>query len=162
MASKLIMDCVRAILERDWKIAFIESATAGRMCSEFALAPDSGRILRGAICCYEIFVKEQFLHVPHSMISHHTPESREVTEALAKSGSKLFNTNVTVAVTGLTAPGGSETKEKPVGTMFLHVLVNGRSFTRREVFQGPPESIILQATDSAAGLILDAIKTIKN
>lgn len=162
MASRLVVDCVRAIIERNWKIAFVESATAGRMCAEFALAPDSGRILRGAICCYEVFVKEQFLHVPQSMISLHTAESHEVTEVLARNGARLFNTNITVAVTGLVTPGGSETKDKPVGTMFLHVLINGKGSARREVFSGGPEAIILQTVDSAARLILDTLPTTNN
>lgn len=44
--------------------------------------------------------------------------------------------DIQVAVTGLTMPGGSETQEKPVGTMFIHALIKGKPVAVREVFKG--------------------------
>lgn len=158
MPSTAVIDCAQVIAKNNWNIAFIESATAGRMCVEFALSPLSGKILRGGISCYEAFIKEQILHVPHKLIKVYTAESAEVTEALAKSGLKLLNADITVAVTGLTTPGGSETDEKPVGTMFLHIIFPKGSLSHREVYSGTPESIMLQATDTAARLIVEHLK----
>lgn len=160
MASQLVTDCAIAIAEKGWKIAFVESATAGRMCAEFALTPSSGMILRGGISCYEFFVKEQLLHIPKAVIEKYTAESAEVTSLLAKGGAKLFNTAITVAITGLTSPGGTETKQKPVGTMFINIIAKGREIAHREIFKGTPEEIILQAIDKAAGLIIKEIATI--
>ena len=157
MPSQTVTDCAKKIAEKKYNIAFIESATAGRMCCEFALTPDSGKILRGGISCYEVFVKENILKVPHTLITRCTAESAEVTEALAISGRKLLTADITVAVTGLTTSGGSETIEKPVGTMFLHVILPETTITHREVFQGDPEKIILQTIDTAAMLIADNI-----
>lgn len=161
MSSKIVTDCAAAIAQNGLNIAFIESATAGRMCSEFALTEFSGDILRGGLASYEVFVKEQILHVPRRLIDLYTPESPEVTAAMATGGDKLFNADITVAVTGLTTPGGSETAEKPVGTMFLHVLYKGQGIAQRDLFKGDPESIILQTVDSAAALIIRAIKLMK-
>lgn len=154
MPSKLVTDCAQALSSKGLKIAFIESATAGHICSEFSLTPSSGEILRGGICCYEIFVKEQILHVSRNLIEKYTAESAEVTEALAKGGFRLFNAPVTVAVTGLTSPGGSETREKPVGTMFIHIIAGRKIIAHREVFEGTPESILQQTVEKVAELIL--------
>jgi len=153
MQSEKVTACASAIAEKKWKIASVESATAGRMCSEFSLTEYSGDILRGGISCYEVFIKENILKVPHALIEAHTPESAPITESLANQAQKLFNSEITVAVTGLTAPGGSETPEKPVGTMFVHVLYPGGALAHREVFDGHPEQIVLQAIDRAAALI---------
>lgn len=136
-----------------WNIFFVESATAGRMCAEFALTEESGKILRGGISCYEVFVKEQVLKVPHKLIEDFTPESAEVTASLAGHAAKLFNAKVTVAVTGLTTPGGSETPEKPVGTMFFCIIMPGGTFEHREVFTGTPEEIIMKSVETVAQLI---------
>lgn len=114
MPSEFVMKCSKVLAAKEWNIAFAESATAGRMSAEFSMTKESGKILRGGIACYEVFVKEQILNVPQK----YTPESAEVTRKLAEQMSKLFNAKVTVAVTGLTTPGGSETPEKPVGTFF--------------------------------------------
>lgn len=62
-----------------------------------------------------------------------------------------------VAVTGLTTPGGSESINKPVGTMYLHIITANGEIAHREVFPGTPEEIILRAIDRAAGLITDIL-----
>lgn len=154
MEPYLLQKCADEIAKRNYKIAFIESATAGRMCAEFALTSHSGEIIRGGLVCYSVFVKEQFLNVPHKMIEVYTPESQEVTDLLAKNGSKLFNSEITVAVTGLTTAGGSESGAKPVGTMFLAIKINNNFINHRELFIGSPEQIILQTINKAAELII--------
>jgi nicotinamide-nucleotide amidase len=157
MPSQLIIDCCKKIAEKNWKIAFVESATGGRMCAEFALVEGSGEILRGGLSCYEVFVKENILKVPHELIEQYTPESAEVTESLAVHACHFFKTDIVVAVTGLVSPGGSETPEKPVGTMFLHIILPEKDVAHREVFNGSPEEIVLKTVDKAAKLIQDAI-----
>lgn len=155
MPSDIVKNCSSIIAAAGWNIFFVESATAGRMSSEFALTEESGRILRGGIACYEVFVKEQILKVPHKLIEDFTPESAEVTAALARQSAKLFNAKITVAVTGLTAPGGSETPEKPVGTMFFCIIMPGGTIEHREVYEGSPEEIIMRSIDTVAQLILE-------
>lgn len=157
MPSKIVIDCAARIASKNLTIAFIESATAGRMCCEFALSPDSGKILRGGMSCYDLFVKENILNVPHEIVEACTPESAEVTRALANGGVELLEADITVAVTGLTAPGGSENREKPVGTIFLYIVLPDRYLAHRDVFKGSPEAIMLQTVDRAAQLIMENI-----
>ena len=157
MPSEIVLKCAAALAKNKLHIAFVESATAGRMCSEFSLSPESGKILRGGISCYEVFVKEQILKVPHQLIETCTPESREVTQLLAKNGSRLFNSKVTVAVTGLTTSGGSEGPDKPVGTMFIGIKTPAQEYLHKEVFSGEPEEIVLKTIDKAAALIIELV-----
>lgn len=160
MPSETIIKCSKVIAAKGWNIAFAESATAGRMSAEFSMTKESGKILRGGIVCYEIFVKQQILNVPHSVIVKYTPESAEVTQILAQQASQIFNTKITVAITGLTTPGGSETVEKPVGTIFFHILTPTDKISYRKVFKGSAEEIVLQTIDKTAELILESIATI--
>ncbi|MEO8238509.1 MAG: CinA family protein [Flavobacterium sp.] len=62
----------------------------GGMSAEFSLTPYAGQILRGGIVCYEVFVKEQILHVPHYLIKEFTEESMEVTQFLARQCAHFF------------------------------------------------------------------------
>ncbi|MFH6959115.1 CinA family protein [Flavobacterium aquidurense] len=158
MTSEIIIQCSEAIAAKGWNIAFAESASAGKLSAEFSLTPLSGKILRGGIVCYEVFVKEQILLIPHELIEQFTPESQEVTSALAQRTAVIFNSDITVALTGLTTPGGSETREKPVGTIFLSIITPLGTIDHREVFTGGPEQIIQQAADKAAALIIEKIK----
>lgn len=158
MPSEIVMKCSAALKRKKWNVSFAESVTAGRLASEFSMTKNSGAILRGGIVCYEAFVKEQLLHVPHEMIQKHSAESAEVTKLLAQQTAKLFNAKVTAGITGLSSPGGSETRQKPVGTIFFYIITPTEQIRHRELFHGTPEQIVMQAVDKTAQLIHDAIE----
>lgn len=153
MCSDKVITCAKVLADKKLQIAFVESATAGRMCSEFALTEFSGDVLSGGISCYSVSVKKQVLNVPEHLIKTCTPESAEVTKALAQEGAKLFKSDVTAAITGLTCPGGSENAEKPVGTIFLHIIFNDGEIAHREVFDGAASEIIMHAIDRTSEII---------
>jgi nicotinamide-nucleotide amidase len=158
MASDKIAECSRLIAQKKYKIAFAESATAGWLASEFSLVPDSGKILLGGIVCYDACIKEDLFGIPKEVIEKYTAESAEITKELADRLPKLFDCDIAVAITGLTTPGGSETPEKPVGTMFIHiVLPNNKYCAHREVFQGKAEEVIKQTVDRVGTLITDLL-----
>ncbi|GGB77641.1 CinA family protein [Dyadobacter sediminis] len=157
MPSQIVTDCSKSLAEKKLTVAFAESATAGRLASEFALCEDSGKILKGGLVCYDAELKKSILHVPQEILDQFTPESAEVTKEIAERLQPLIPAEIHVGVTGLTTPGGSETPEKPVGTIFLHAFIQDRSIAVREVFKGEPEEIVLQAIDRVAELIMQEI-----
>jgi nicotinamide-nucleotide amidase len=157
MSSKLVEQCSQLISDKRLTIAFAESATAGRLSAEFSLVPNCGQILKGGIVCYDACIKQDILGVPESLVKKYTPESAEVTAEMAKRLGNFIKADVYVAVTGLTMPGGSENKEKPVGTMFIHALIKGRQVPVREVFNGSPEEIVMQTVDRAARLLISEL-----
>jgi nicotinamide-nucleotide amidase len=159
MPIALVQNCGKLLLEKKLTISFAESATAGRLSSEFSLVNDSGDFLVGGLVCYDACVKQEILGVPQEMIEKFTPESAEVTEELAKRLPQLIASDIQVAVTGLTTPGGSESPEKPVGTMFIHILIKGKPVRERKVFSGSPESIVLQTVEAVAAIILNELKS---
>jgi len=159
MPSQLVITCSQVMAEQNLTIAFVESATAGRLCSEFSLVPDSGKILMGGLVCYDACLKEDILGVPQELIGKYTPESAQVTKELALRLPKLMKADIYVAVTGLTTAGGSETPEKPVGTMFVHACFLDRQISSHDVFKGTPEEIILQTIDLAAKLVMGELSS---
>lgn len=158
MASESITLCSSRIAEKNLKIAFAESATAGWLASEFSLIPDSGKIFLGGIVCYDANTKEDLFDIPKAIIDEFTPESAEVTRLLAEGLGKYFKCDIAIAVTGLTSPGGSETEEKPVGTMFIHIkLPDNKYCAHREVFTGNPEDIISQTVERTGMLLCELL-----
>jgi nicotinamide-nucleotide amidase len=158
MASPQVIACSKALAKKNWTIAFVESASAGKISYEFSTVPDSGKILLGGLVCYDACLKEQVLGVPHGLIETFTPESAEVTKAMAIGFCRFAPADVCVALTGLTTPGGSETPEKPVGTIFIHIILPHKSISTRFEFKGGPEEIVNQAIDGVAAEILKEIK----
>lgn len=158
MAEQKIIECSELLAKKGLTIAFAESATAGWLCSEFALTPRSGQILKGAIVCYDASLKEKLLGVPHQLIEQFTPESEEVTQEMARRLADVIPSDIQIAVTGLTTPGGSETAEKPVGTMFVYGYVNGSAINFRKVFAGSCEEVIHQTITATAEMLMNALR----
>ncbi|SEI51658.1 nicotinamide-nucleotide amidase [Dyadobacter sp. SG02] len=158
MPSRIIQKCGSLLKEKGFTIAFAESATAGRLAHEFSLTSVSGDVLKGGLVCYDAQVKEDVLGISPEFIEQYTPESAEVTRELAIRLARLIQSDVQVAVTGLTTPGGSETPDKPVGTIFLHIVVAGRHLALRKVFDGSPEQIVLMTADLAAQVIVEELQ----
>ena len=161
MAESKISELSRLMAQKGLTISFAESATAGWLCSEFALTEHSGKVLKGGIVCYDADLKVSLLGVPRELFNQFTPESMEVTRELAKRLATKIPSDIQVGVTGLTAPGGSETAEKPVGTMFAFALVKGKPYSFRKVFNGTREDIIHQTIRATAGLLIEAVKSLK-
>ena len=159
MESKTLLTCAVLLLDQELSIAFAESATAGRIAAEFSLLPEAGKFLKGGLICYDVSLKEQLLNVPQGLIKTFSPESMEVTMAIALGLEKLIPADLHIGVTGLTGPGGSETAEKPVGTMFIHCrLFRKALFSERVQFEGSPEEIVRQTTEYTASMLTNALK----
>lgn len=152
--DKYLLRCCELMAEKKLSIAFVESATGGRVTSEFSLVPGAGDFLKGGLVTYDAKLKESLLRVPKKLIEEETPESMKVTEAIARSLAEYIPADIHVGITGLTAPGGSETPEKPVGTMFIvGVQKNKKLFSSRTVFYGSPEDIVEQTVFQVAKLL---------
>jgi len=147
----LLLLCGELLIKHKLTIAFAESATAGRLSAEFGLVPDAGKFLKGGVVCYDADLKYTLLGVPQAHLKAFTPESEIVTCLITSGLQKLMPADIHIGCTGLTAPGGSETVEKPVGTMFLHAIsAQELLFSERTVFRGSPEEIVCQTVEFLA------------
>lgn len=125
--------CSKLLAEQNLTIAFAESATAGKLAYEFSRTPYSGAVLKGGIVCYDACIKEDMLGIASETLAKYTPESAEVTREMCHSLQHKMSSEVSVAVTGLTAPGGSESPKKPVGTMF-YCIIYRRTIHEHRIF----------------------------
>ena len=155
MASASIEECTRLLVEKKLSLAFVESASGGILCGEFALVPGSGKVLLGGLITYDGDLKKQLLDIPDELIEEFTPESAEVTEAMAQGLKRIIPADVIIANTGLLTSGGSETPEKPVGTIFIHALIKHKSVSFRKVYSGSPGEMVLKNADDVACLIIE-------
>lgn len=157
MPSKLVTACAEMLIDKKLSMSTAESASAGRVAAEFSLVPKCGKMLKGGIVCYDACIKQDILGVAAQLVEEFTPESAEVTQAIAEGLGRVMPADIQVGVTGLTMPGGSETEEKPVGTMFIHAIIKGKPYALREVYRGSSEEIVLQTVDRVAALLLQEL-----
>jgi nicotinamide-nucleotide amidase len=157
MASEKVTLCCKTLIDKNLTIAFVESASAGKLSYEFSTVINSGQILIGGIVCYHASMKEDLLSIPHGTIKKYTAESGVVTKLMAQNFYRYVQSDICVALTGLTTPGGSETKSKPVGTIFIHIVFPKKEIAERYEFKGNAEEIVNQAIEVVAELILREI-----
>lgn len=134
--SKLVID----LKDKGLTVAFAESCTAGLLASEFVKAKGSSDVLIGSTVVYHADAKKKLLGVKQQTLDIYTAESQQVTNEMVMGLQKLLGADISIATTGLAGEGGSETPEKPVGTMFVAMLYDGRAEEFREVFDGTSES----------------------
>jgi nicotinamide-nucleotide amidase len=144
---------VKQLKAQGLTLALAESMTAGLASSKLAVYKGVAEVLTGSIVCYSPEVKHTLLDVSCEVMDKYTCESREVTEELATNLANKIHADIHAAITGLACEGGSETPEKPVGTVFFSVLFNGRLHSERRLFRGTPSEI----REKACGFLYDFV-----
>lgn len=148
---------VKTLQQSKHTLALAESVTCGLAAHQLSRIKGTSDVLQGGITCYNPSVKCKLMGISSKLIEENTAESQPVTDALAKQLSHLIKANIYAAVTGLANEGGSETKTKPVGTIFLSVYYKRRMHRRRKVFRGTPLTIQKKACEELFKFILEIV-----
>jgi nicotinamide-nucleotide amidase len=156
--KSLVRKLVKLLIEKQLTVSFAESVTCGLASNELNCKPGTSDVFMGSIVCYNEKVKTNLLKVDPLLIKKHTAESQEVTDALAINLQQLIYADIYVAFTGLNADGGSETPEKPVGTVFFSLLYKGKLVRCRKLFKGSPLRIKKEACREVYKLIITELE----
>jgi len=116
--------------EKNYTIATAESCTGGFIAHRLTSIPGSSSYFEGSVISYSNEIKINELDVPASIIASHGAVSEEVVTAMAKNIQAKYNTDVSIACSGIAGPGGG-TEEKPVGTIWIAVTVKDRLITKQ-------------------------------
>jgi nicotinamide-nucleotide amidase len=132
---------VIAVLKARGKtLAVAESCTGGMVGARLTAVPGASAVFVGGVVSYDDNVKREQLGVPSEVLEQHGAVSEEAARALAAGAARVFKTSCAVAVTGVAGPDGG-TPEKPVGTVWLAVLVDGNTTALKRTFPGSREEI---------------------
>jgi nicotinamide-nucleotide amidase len=132
--------------------------SCGLATHKLGTVPDTSEILMGSIICYCEDVKCGILKIKKQVIKKHTAESQIVTDQLAKNLKKLIKADIHAAITGLASPGGTETKTKPVGTVFISFIFRNKMYRHKDRFYGSPNDIKKKACQAMFTYIAKELK----
>jgi nicotinamide-nucleotide amidase len=149
---------IKFLQERSLTIAFAESMTCGLLSENLASYKGTADVLAGSVICYTPEVKKKLMKVPAGLVDEFTPESREVTERLARNLAGIIRADLHAAITGLAAPGGSESRTKPVGTVFFCVVYGKKVSHHKKRFYGTPDEIRQKACLEMYEFILSGLQ----
>jgi nicotinamide-nucleotide amidase len=135
--ASIVLDLCR---KHGLTIGVAESCTGGLLGARLTAVPGSSDVVQGGVISYANSVKAELLGVDESLITEHGAVSEPVAIAMAAGARTTTKARVGLAITGVAGPGGG-TPEKPVGTVWIAVDIDGDTQTRLLRMWGDREEI---------------------
>tara|TARA_Y100001968_G_scaffold331170_1_gene384985 strand:+ start:1046 stop:2344 length:1299 start_codon:yes stop_codon:yes gene_type:complete len=105
---------IEILRKRGETLAIAESCTGGGLGAAITSISGSSDVFLGGVIAYQNSIKKEFLDVSEKLIEQHGAVSTEVVEAMAIGIQKKFNSDWSIAVSGLAGPNGGSLL-KPIG-----------------------------------------------
>ena len=122
LSGKLLESC----LKKDIKLITAESCTGGLLSANITGIAGSSAVFSHGIICYSNQSKRKFLNVDDETLKSHGAVSFEtVREMLSGLCTYAESKTLTIAISGVAGPSGSESK--PVGLVFIGVKISSNN-----------------------------------
>lgn len=142
----------RMLRERELTLALAESCTGGLLGYRITRVPGSSDYYRGTVVAYATDVKERVLGVDREVLLEHGAVSEMTVREMACGVRELMDADVALAVTGIAGPGGGM-PEKPVGLVYVGLVVPEGEVVERYVFGGDREENRARSVEVALALM---------
>lgn len=145
------IEIIELLKKKNQTITFAESCTGGLIVSEFTAISGVSSVLNGSVVSYANEIKSQWLGVGEQTLLNHGAVSSQCVEEMLRGVVKMANSNHAIAVSGIAGPTGG-TENKPVGTVYIGVMIVEEITIEHCYFNGDRGSIQEQATEYAIAL----------
>ena len=142
--------------ERGLHIAVGESCTGGLVGARITAVPGSSAVFVGGVIAYEDRVKVEMLGVPRDVLAEHGAVSEPVVRQLASGARARLGAEIGIGVSGVAGPGGGS-PEKPVGTVWTAVDLEGTVTAYRRGYPGDREEIRARSAQMALDMVRSAL-----
>jgi nicotinamide-nucleotide amidase len=116
--------------QKGMTLSTAESCTGGNIAQLITSIAGSSDYFKGSVVAYSNEIKEKLLGVPQQTLVDHGAVSEQTVIAMAEGIRKRFDTDYSIAVSGIAGPGGG-TDEKPVGTTWIAVSTPTETIARK-------------------------------
>ncbi len=141
-------------------IATSESCTAGLLAARITSVAGASSFFKGGVIAYQNQIKIDLLAVSEEIISKETEVCAQVVEQMAQSVRVRFSADYSIATSGYAGPSGGN-EINPVGTVFIAISSKQKTMSKRFLFMGDRQSIVMQAVNSGAALLINELKNQK-
>ncbi|WP_316013187.1 CinA family protein [Roseobacter sp. HKCCA0434] len=147
-------DVLAAARARGWRIAVAESCTGGLLAGALTEVPGSSDVFDRGFVTYSYPSKIAMLGVTQDALDRYGAVSEVVARQMAEGALAASEADVTVAITGVAGPGGSE--EKPEG------LVHFACATRAETVAVEKQFGALGRSEVRAATVAQALEMLRS
>ena len=144
-----IVEALTAALVRAGRtVAVAESCTGGLIAKRITDRAGSSEVFVGGVVAYANDVKIAQLGVSPQDLARHGAVSESVALQMARGVADRFGAAAGIGITGIAGPGGG-TPDKPVGTVWRAISLDGQAEARLLTFVGDREAIRERAAQEA-------------
>jgi len=134
-----------------------ESCTGGYISHLITKHPGCSAVFAGGAVTYSYELKESVLGVKAETLNTYGAVSEQTVKEMAEGAIKHFNTDYSVAVSGIAGPDGG-TEDKPVGTVWIAVANRNKAVARVFSFGNKRLQNIERSASSALSMVLNLLK----
>ncbi len=134
--------------ERKMTISVAESCTGGLIGHKLTSIPGSSLYFERGIIVYSNRSKVEMLGVNKQTIDSYGAVSDQAVREMAEGIKKTAKTDMGLAVTGIAGPSGGA-EDKPVGTVFIGLSVDGKILSGQYCFSGERDKVKLTTSEMA-------------
>ena len=125
----------KTLKEKNLSISFAESCTGGLASKILTDIPGSSQYTKNNFVVYANEAKEKILGVKKETLDKYGAVSQEVATEMAHGLAKISDSDINVSITGIAGPDGA-TADKPIGTIFTCILINGKEVFNKNIYWG--------------------------
>ena len=146
---------VNKLIEKGLTIASVESLTAGMFSSQIANVAGASKVLYGALVTYQSECKINVLNVDRALVDTYGVISKEVANAMAQQGKKMFQSDIVVSFSGNAGPDVMD--NKAVGLVHMAIVFAEQLYSYKQIFIGSRNEIRKQACEFLSNKVLEII-----
>jgi len=140
------------MVERGLTLSLAESCTGGMIAHLITSIPGSSRYFIGSVVAYSNNIKEKILGVKAESLAKYGAVSEQVVSEMAAGVLRHFNTDYSVATSGIAGPDGG-TIEKPVGLVWIAAGSRNKIITGKFNFGDQRDTNIQRASLTALNML---------
>jgi len=148
---------LKIMKEKGLTLSTAESCTGGYISHLITKHPGCSAVFAGGAVTYSYELKESVLGVKAETLAKYGAVSEQTVREMAAGAISHFNTDYSVAVSGIAGPDGG-TDDKPVGTVWIAVANKNKVVARLFTFGNKRIQNIERSASSALSMVLNLLK----
>jgi len=140
------------LADKHLSLATAESCTGGNIARMITSVPGSSACFKGSVVAYSNEIKMNILGVSSLNIDQYGAVSEQVVTEMAANVRQLFNTDYSIATSGIAGPDGG-TPDKPVGSTWIAIGTPEGVFATKHLFGDNRERNIRRISLQALNLL---------
>lgn len=147
---------VALLTARALTVAAAESLTGGAVAAALVAVPGVSAVFQGGVVAYQNNLKVALLGVPAELLERRGSVDPQVAAAMARGVQRLTGARLAIATTGAAGPQAHECK--PVGTVYIAVLLDQQLTIAARRFCGDRAQVRSAVVTAAVSLAAESIR----